>query len=215
MTDLQVTLPSQDHIDWVQRDSRWKLATDMLYTLCESNPSQSDPTAIVSKFWLIGRAYSAAVERRRTSNEPNPLGANENFYEHRLVPAMQAKDFDAQFDTLLSLDTITEENALEVMKVHFSLTATLKSFTGQWKRSLASKYLHFHFPALCFIYDKRAQEALGQYVPEWSSRRLRDSREYDKYYYKFSLGVIALREEIHAEFGVLLTPMQLDGVLLN
>ena len=214
---LQVTVPSKQEIDHVLGNKRWWLGNKVLYDLCKDYPSQTDPEAITAKFWLIGRAYAATVERRRTSKE-KPLEKGENFYDHRLVPAYRdhTPNFDELFKPLYAYKTINDDNILDIMKVHNSLTQVLDSITYQWKRSLASKYLHFHFPDLYFIYDSRADNALrNRYVPNWSSVRLPNNSGYDKYYYKFCLGLMGLRDAIQKEHDEILTPRMLDDLLLG
>jgi len=186
----------------------------MLYEFCRTHPSQSDPAAVVSKFWLIGRAYSAAVERRRTSIE-TPLKPGENFYDDRLAPAYTQAGLDAVFATLHAIDGVTRDNLVHVAEVHNAVADTLQDITHQWKRSLASKYLHFHFPSLVFIYDSLAELSLKQYVPGWSRTRLPESPQYDAHYLKFCRGVMALREAIASEYAIRLTPRALDNLLLT
>ena len=48
----------------------------------------------------------------------------------------------------------------EILSMHKFLTDTFGKMTGLKKRSLASKYLHFHCPEKFFIYDRTHHEAL-------------------------------------------------------
>jgi hypothetical protein len=100
------------------------------------------------------------------------------------------------------------------MKVHNLVTTVLNDVSGQWKRSLASKYLHFHFPLLYFIFDKRAENRLAHFVPSWWKRELPENKEYDMHYYRFTLAMIALRDAIESEHQIELTPRELDQLLL-
>ena len=45
----------------------WKLGNDVLYKLCAMHPRHTEDAVIIGKFWLIGRSYAAAIERRRMS----------------------------------------------------------------------------------------------------------------------------------------------------
>jgi hypothetical protein len=211
MKKFDIRLPSEAAVRTAMQDDSWTLGNQVLYDMCRNHPSQSDPMAIVSKFWLIGRAYSAAVERRRTSNE-KPLSNGENFYDHRLVPIYQQADFDSVFAPLYGYENISS-NLKHVIEIHCTLTQTLKDVTGQWKRSLASKYLHFHFPNLFYIYDSRAESGLGGYVPQWHKQSLPTSYS-DPVYYKFSLAMTALRDEIKSHYGLALSPRHLDTIVL-
>lgn len=211
---FDIRLPSKAEVENATKDHSWTLGNQVLYDMCYSHPSQSDPTAIVSKFWLIGRTYSAALERRRTSQEEQ-LKPGENFYEHRFVPIYIQGGFDAMFTPLYNYEDISEHNIAHIVQVHYSLTKILKEVTRQWKRSLASKYLHFHFPKLFFIYDSQADINLRKYVPQWSRYRLADSSEGDDYYFRFCKGVMLLRETIMSNYRIKLTPRDMDNLLLS
>lgn len=210
--NLKVKPPSKDLVENRMKKHSWEIGNQVLYDMCRNHPSQLDPTAIVSKFWLIGRAYSASVERRRTSKE-KPLSNGENFYDHRLVPVYKQADFDSVFAPLYHYENVSESNLQHLVEIHFKLVQTLNQVTGQWKRSLASKYLHFHFPNLFYIYDSRAESGLGRYVTEWQKQRL-PTGSYDPVYYRFSLAMTALRDEIKSNYGLDVSPRQLDQIVL-
>lgn len=166
------------------------------------------------QFWLIGRAYSATIERRRTSEE-EPFAENENFYDHRFAPIYQEANLDEVFKPLYDYSDINKNTITPILEVHRVLTQTLHKVTKQWKRSLATKYLHFHFPDLIFIYDKRASNTLGKYVPRWWKRELEEDPRYDMYYYRFCLSMMNLRDAIDADYHIKLSPRQLDNLLLS
>ncbi len=210
---LEFKLPSETQVATAMKDNSWTLGNQVLYDMCRNHPSQSETTAIVSKFWLIGRAYSAAIERRHTSKE-EPLLDGENFYEHRLAPIYKQAGFDYVFAPLYDYEDIAESNLKHILEVHFKLTQTLQEVAGQWNLSLASKYLHFHFPKLFYIYDSRAHSGLGRYVLGWQKQKLPTGSHHDVYY-KFSLAMIALRDEIKSNYGLALSPQHLDGIVLQ
>lgn len=207
------TLPSEAQIQAAVQGPSWTLGNTVLYEFCRAHPSQSDPAAVISKFWLIGRAYSAAVERRRTSME-TPLKPGENFYDHRLAPVYTRAGLDEIFAGLHRFGGVTSDNLVDIAEVHYAVAKTLQGITNQWKRSLASKYLHFHFRDLIFIYDSQAELNLRKYVPGWSRERLPENTRYDSYYLKFCRGVVALREAIATAYEVEMTPRDLDNLLL-
>lgn len=201
-------------LEKARKPNIWSLGNEVLYKFCREYPTHQTSENIVGKFWLIGRSYAAAVERRRTSNEIPPLDTN-TFYENRLVPAVKQADFDTLFQRLDIIDTPTELNLDTIVEIHYQFTKTLEGITYQWKRSLASKYLHFHYPHLFFIYDSYAHEFLKSYVPNWSSRRLSEKEIQDKVYYKFCSALIEFRDEIQSEFNQKLSPRELDNLLLK
>src|SRR5439155_25107965 len=55
----------------------------VLYDLCKAHPFHTDDDAIVAKFLLIGRSYSAAAERRKKEGGPNQNDSADEtrFYE--------------------------------------------------------------------------------------------------------------------------------------
>ena len=96
---------------------------------------------------------------------------------------------------------------------------------GKEKRSLASKYLHFHFPKLFFIYDSRACTEIKNYVSERKEinnvkRVIPYDNGYDKEYYDFYLKCYLIHKEYksYADFakdGIEKTfPRLIDSVLL-
>ena len=60
-----------------QESNLWTIGNNCLYNLCESHPLHNDKQEFIAKIWLIGRTYSASVERRKD----NTNISNDNFYE--------------------------------------------------------------------------------------------------------------------------------------
>ena len=82
----------------------------------------------------------------------------EDFYYEKVAQKLHGT-FGSELDTHISnlrLSNNIEENVHEVLLTHQILTQQLKVITELDKRSLASKYLHFHVPKCFFIYDSRA-----------------------------------------------------------
>jgi hypothetical protein len=57
----------------------WDVGNQALYDLCRKHPGHTQPEVIIGKFWLIGRTYAAAVERRRQKDGY----AGDRFYTER------------------------------------------------------------------------------------------------------------------------------------
>jgi hypothetical protein len=89
----------------------------------------------------------------------------------------------------------------------------IKKMTGMGKRSLASKYLHFHKPNLFFIYDSRAINSIRKLTPP-TKTNLRIRTNIDVEYAKFCLRCIKLRDAIKSKFDTHLSPRELDNLLL-
>ena len=135
-------------------------------TLCKERPDHVRDDVIIAKFWLIGRAYAAAIERRKRgrysdAGEGHPVG--DEFYTEKVAPRVRQSDIDVWFDALRR-----EGNGVTPTSViiHKKLTDLLYQITNLNKRSLASKYLHFHFEYKFFIYDSRAAYGLSRITGE-------------------------------------------------
>ena len=119
----------------------------MLYQLCRDYPDHKSPEVITAKVWLIGRSYAAAIERGRTMEEDG-----DSFYESKVVPKIQASSIDEQIHTVKQFSEITRESIPTILMTHKYLTDLFAEISGKDKRSLASKYLHFHCPgAVLFV----------------------------------------------------------------
>ena len=43
-------------------NSRWRLGNTIMYEMVAKYPNHTDADEIVSKLWMIGRTYAAAIE---------------------------------------------------------------------------------------------------------------------------------------------------------
>jgi hypothetical protein len=185
----------------------WDLGNQVLYDLCRDHPNHDAEDAIIAKIWLIGRSYSASIERRRTVDH---LG--DEFYQQVVAPALRNSDIDSWLENLA--DT-TEPGVPGTILIHKKLTELFQSITKLEKRSLASKYLHFHRPDLFFIYDSRARRAITKVVPRLNSIPDFDVDECDFEYKDFVRRCVWLRHSIKEEHGLLLSPREIDKILLS
>ncbi len=135
----------------------WDLGNRVLYELYSKHSGHCKADEIVAKIWLIGRSYAASIERRR-----NATRAGDRFYEETVAPAMRESGIDSW---LASVPRHGQPGSPESVEVHKMLTDLFRSVTGLNKRSLASKYLHFHNPDAFYIYDSRARQAITKVVP--------------------------------------------------
>jgi hypothetical protein len=181
----------------------WDLGNDVLYDLCAKHPAHIEDDVIIAKMWLIGRAYAAAVERRRVVGES--LG--DAFYENWLAPQIREAKIDAWFDELKA-----DGSHASAIMIHKKLTDLLGKITGMDKRSFASKYLHFHFPERFLIYDSRASECISKLTPLPKPRG--DIGDVDTRYASFVQRCEHLNDNIRLFFGRHLTQRELDKVLL-
>ncbi len=195
-------------VKFKSRGDAWDVGNNVLYKLCKDRPKHNDHREIIAKVWLIGRAYAAAIERRKNKEQEN-----DHFYENTVAPIMVNSAIDDHLVTLGNETEITNQNIKTILKTHKYLTDLFYLMTKFDKRSLASKYLHFHRPELFYIYDSRAVNAIRQIVPRLSIRQC--YADADNEYAKFFLKMNFLRKKIHENEGLLLTPRQLDNTLLS
>jgi hypothetical protein len=119
---------------------------------------------------------------------------------------------DGWLQPLTSLKQPSLENANQIIAVHKKLTALFLKMTGLEKRSLASKYLHFHFPELFYLYDSRAAQQISKITGPAEKLTL---KEYDNTYATYFLRCLDLTKTIKREHGISLNPRQLDNYLLG
>lgn len=81
-------------------------------------------------------------------------------------------ELDFRLSKLRNVKSTILDNAKEILETHKLLMDTFYELTGLEKRSLASKYLHFHCPEMFFIYDSRARANINKYVKRPDKRIL-------------------------------------------
>lgn len=195
-------------IELTSRGTLWNLGNDVLYQLCKQHPKHKAPDAIAAKIWLIGRAYAAAIERRKNKDKEN-----DNFYESTVAPIIQKSSLNDYLEKTIKFKEITNESIPLILETHKYLTGVFTRVSGIEKRSLASKYLHFHCPHLFFLYDSRAVASSRSLLPRLSVNI--PTQNADKEYSKFFLKLVHLRDLIYRQECILLTPREIDNILIN
>lgn len=189
-------------------NTRWRLANNILYDLVKNHPNHNDDNEIVSKMWIIGRTYAAAIERRRNRNRTPG-----DFYYDYVAPKLRNSELDTRIDSIRGHHTITEETLPKILSVHKYLVDLFEELTEIDKRSLASKYLHFHLPELFFIYDSRAESVITRF-----SGRI--PRNYifpvncDETYAVFCYKALQIYNELHQNYSDVKTRV-VDNILLR
>jgi hypothetical protein len=197
-------------VDAARRRTPWDLGNKVLYDLCEQYPAHRQVNEIIAKVWLIGRAYAAAIERRKEKT----LFSGDAFYTDHVGPEMKASRIDEWLSRLESLRNPTADNLPDILRCHRRVTELFRDLTKLDKRSLASKYLHFHRPPLFFIYDTRADAALRLLSLPRGPRR-KEAQDADNVYRIFCVKCLSLRDAVRAEYSVTLTPREIDNLLLE
>ncbi|HVS20404.1 MAG TPA: hypothetical protein VHD88_01085 [Pyrinomonadaceae bacterium] len=197
-----------DLIQRAFRQTAWDFGNNILYELCAKYPDHLQDDVIIAKVWLIGRSYAAAIERRLV----NPLGAiGDAFYENVVAPRIRTSRIKEWFDSL----TADSDNSLLLsLEVHKKVTELFSEISGMEKRSLASKYLHFHFPQRFYIFDSRAQQAITK-LTRSVGKTMPSKGAHDNQYALFCFRCEALNDDVHKLIGRRLTPRELDKVLLT
>ncbi len=183
----------------------------ILYKMCKENPYHNKPDVVSGKIWLIGRAYSAAIERVRSKKD-----INDDFYKKKVGLALADPALDSRLESLRNVKKASRENVGEILSAHKYLQDKIREITRMEKRSLCSKYLHFHLPDLFFIYDSRVASALQKLYPG----RLKGfdgvfGDDVDKAYATFFCKILALENEVVEKLKLEMTPRQIDNFLIN
>jgi hypothetical protein len=195
-----------------QKLNEWHLGNKVLYDLCSTNFTHDTTEKILAKTLLIGRTYAAAIERRKNKSD-----INDNFYLKTVAPTFKKSKLDKRLSELKKDNKISNDTLPKIIDAHYYLTKLLFGITELEKRSFSSKYLHFHLPELFFIYDTRAVSAMRIFVKKLPKdlQNLADRENSDKEYSNFLYKCFYLRQTINEKFGVLLTPRQLDNLLIE
>jgi hypothetical protein len=185
----------------------------VLYDMVRKFPKHVEDGEIFAKVLIIGRAYG--VDLKRGANHDNREG---QFYSDKIIPAIKESNIDELIKNVGKLKKITTENLELIIKTHKDVTNILEKMTGMNNRSFASKYLHFHCEKAFFIYDSIAKKKILQLSKEIVFEyTITDdmSINSDKDYEHFCLKCLALRDNIEEKYGVVLSPRQLDNLLLE
>lgn len=91
------------------QDDVWVLGNKVLYQLCQDHPKHDQMDAVIAKVWLIGRAYAAAVERRKKQIEDDPISSSK-FYTDKVAPTLINSQLDARIDVLRPCKNIQASN---------------------------------------------------------------------------------------------------------
>jgi len=142
----------------------WDKGNKVLYDLCKKYPEHKEEDEIFAKIWLIGRAYSVAIERRPIEKNKKKK-SNDDFYKD-VVKKIRKSEFDKKIKNIpIKGGRLAKKNIKIICDVHSYIIKILKPLTKQHNISFASKYLHFHRP-LVPIYDSRAKKSIARIFRE-------------------------------------------------
>jgi len=189
----------------------WDWGNSVLYDMCKSNPGHNNESKALGKIWIIGRSYSAAIERGAGKHRDE----SKDFYAEKVGPMLARSDIDKWIKKLTKIGRITESNIEILLEIHAEFVEEIHGITDKKKRSLASKYLHFHAPESVFIYDSIANKEIRSLLRE-ETPRFSYKKGYDDTYSQFVTRCLYLRDEIiEPRMKKKITPRFLDKVLLS
>ena len=180
---------------------------ERLYELCRRYPGHKDPSHSIAKVLLIGRAYSAAVERKSA-----PKGADQ-LYE-KVGRAMRKSRLDRLLRELPDGRRSWPERLAYAIQVHAYLMKVWGAAGAKGKRSLASKYLHFHRRDIFPMFDSRAAAAIKKVTPDNTHIDRLPVVSGDTTYKAFCERYAWLLQHIRREFNMRLTLRRVDRLLL-
>lgn len=193
-----------------EADDAWSAGDAILYRLCSDHPGHREKLQVVAKLWLIGRAYSAAIERRPSADHGQPIAVKD--YYLQVAVTLIESDLDAQLSKLPDAPR-TLEDLIPAVVIHEGLVRNLRVHSGIDQYSFASKYLHFHKPEWFFILDSIALQGLNR-LGVRSSGRLPNKIGNDEYR-RFVARAWQLREDLASRGHLGLSLRQLDRLLLT
>jgi hypothetical protein len=184
----------------------------VLYDLCAGeNFLHREPGIVCAKVWLIGRAYAAALERRKGA-----IGISDDFYEKEVVACFLRSNIDEWLLGLKSFDHIEDGNEFQILQTHKRLVERIKQELTRLKNiSFASKYLHFHLPHVFFIYDGRASDALGPLAKELGIAPPKTKSGDDSDYARFFRKARVTKAKLEQEYGHAMSLRQFDNLLVE
>ena len=188
--------------------NEWDFSNSILYNLCRDSPKHNSSEIILVKIWIIGRCYAAAIERRKSNKDD----INDDFYNFKVVPKMKNSNIDQWIEKCNS--TKKKEDALIA---HKKLTNLFFELTELNKRSLASKYLHFHIPSLFYIYDSRVVSSIGKLNTLLKIKDIKEKKnmDVDDNYNMFYEKCERIVDKVSQEYGIKLTCRELDNLLIE
>ncbi len=191
------------------KENNWSFFNNLIYKMCSKHFEHKNVDVVMAKVCIIGRTYSASIERRKTKTTKI---TSDDFYEKVVAPAIIDSDIDKWLSRLKRYKEISEKSLTGILEVHLKVMKLFRRISEMNNRSLASKYLHFHLPDLFYIYDSRAVKGLGLTLPGF---RVKDKLDgYDEKYSMFCQKLFYLQEKIGERFSKKLTTRQLDRLLL-
>ncbi|MFO1079319.1 MAG: hypothetical protein U1E23_01645 [Reyranellaceae bacterium] len=185
---------------------------ETLRRLCREHPEHKHYNEVSAKLWIIARTYATQIERKVSSD--GSQGSSLATIAETLLK--HGEEIDELLNHVsANAERLCDDLLPSIFRVHGALVQLLKPITGGSNvRSFASKYLHFHRPAVP-IYDSVALSNLRKLV-RWTPDLECDASapEGDDEYRWFVLRLRRLNQRARSE-GLDPTVRDLDWYLLS
>ncbi len=168
-----------------------------LYDLCFMYRHHMRDEIVSDKLRLITRLHS-----------DSPAWPGKAFSAEAAAHNLTQSPVDHWFGALSTAEQLDSGLLLEL---HKRLMGVFEGISDEEARSLASKYLHFHFPELFYVYDSRIAGALSLLME--GDCGFLALAEFDPAYGRFHACCRKLVERIAPLVGRALSPRELDRVL--
>ena len=161
----------------------WQHADEILYRVARPHPGECADVETNAKLFVIGRSYATGIERQVKDPKPTAMCRLSDFFHHNRAAINILVE-----ETTNIVEPLSTEKLRTIVDIHGRFVDLLKHVTRSDKtpRSFASKYLHFHCPAVP-IYDSYVTDkALPRLYPRQRAQAvfaLPDKA--DEYYAKF------------------------------
>jgi hypothetical protein len=181
-----------------------------VYGICRRNPKHTDPEVVYLKTHLIGRTYAVSPERIKDSKYKS-----KDFWREFCFHIVNS-NIDKHLNRLKKIKskkTLTEEEKFILIEVFNEVHSVFKSGSRSRDKknnpnriSFTSKYLHFHFPHLFYIYDSLALKGIREKKKDIQYRGSSKKSVYETFYEKCEI----LRKKENFK-----DPRALDNYLLH
>jgi hypothetical protein len=115
------------HVAAAGSESPWDVANEVLYSLCRRYPSHDAIGPVLAKINLIGRAYAAAIERRKNKRASEQ---NDAFYLDTVGPTIIRSDIDQWLAVARKARPATADGLDVLLDVHEQTTALFTRISG-------------------------------------------------------------------------------------
>ena len=202
--------------EFIKKRDYGEFGNGILYDMCKQFPFHRNDSEIIGKVWLIGRAYAASIERNRNRKKK----VSDDFFREEVTPIFRnGNAFDNLLKDARPLKKLDDKCIDIVLKTHKDVTRFIRRITGDDKRSFISKYLHFHFPNLFFIYDSRVGSIISSVIKEiersgYKKFQYIKSKDTDGTYASFFRKCYYFRK-FCKQNSISITPRQTDSFLIE